>query len=115
MNIKSSTKPVIKEVVDNHEVVEKRQKSLTAGASILVKLAVGISMMYVSPVSGFMNLTGTTAVVTNAGFSSLCADAAKSLIENNGDPSKAIKDLSNKETATLCNKKRLTLSQFGLN
>ena len=99
MNIKSDTKPIIKEVVDKHEVVEKRQKSLTAGASILVKLAVGISMMYVNPVSGFMNLSGTTAVVTNAGFSSLCADASKSLIENNGDPSKAIKDLSNKQTA----------------
>ena len=98
-NIKSDTKPIIKKVDDKHEVVEKRQKSLTAGASILVKLAVGISMMYVSPVSGFMNLSGTTAVVTNAGFSSLCADASKSLIENNGDPAKATKDLSNKQTA----------------
>lgn len=97
-NIKSSTPITIKEVTDKHDVKEQSQKSLTPGASLITKLAVGITMMYSAPIAGALSLSGTTAVMANAGFASLCSDSATSLIENNGDPGKAIKALSTKQT-----------------
>ena len=108
----SDSEIIFKDVDDIHQSTSKSQKCLAGGAALLTKLAVGIAMMYAMPVGAF-GLTGTTSLMVNAGFATLCSDATVCLVENDGDPGKAIKALSKSKIAMNVARSMLTAGLVG--
>jgi hypothetical protein len=95
-NLHSDTPVQYRDMIDVHEHHQHSQKSLSAGAALITKLAVGL-ILYSNPVT--FGLGGTPGVMVNAGFGALCSDAATNLIEQDGDPFKAITAMSRNGTA----------------
>ena len=88
--------------VDHHEATSKTQKNLSAGMQLLVKLTAGLGIALATGgtgIAGAFELVGTQAAMVNAGFVALCGDAAVNLVEQGGDPAKAIKAMGKNGTA----------------
>ncbi len=81
---------------DQHHSTSSTQKRLSAGFALISKLAVGL---VVGVSTGGFGLTGVQAAMVNAGFGSLCGDAAVCLVENGGDPARAIQAMGRNGTA----------------
>ncbi len=88
--------------VDHHEATSKTQKNLSAGMQLLVKLTAGLGIALATGgtgIAGAFELVGTQAAMVNAGFVALCGDAAVNLVEQGGDPARAIKAMGKNGTA----------------
>ena len=78
------------DMVDRHDSTSKSQKSLSAGAAMIVRL--GVALLVANPFAG----AGLSSTMAGAGFSTLCSDAAVSLIENDGNPGRALQAMQEK-------------------
>jgi filamentous hemagglutinin len=109
-NLHSDTPVQYRDMLDVHEHHQHSQKSLSAGAALITKLAVGL-ILYSNPVT--FGLGGTPGVMVNAGFGALCSDATVCLVENDGDPGKAIQALSKSKIAMNVARSMLTAGLVG--
>jgi hypothetical protein len=70
----------------------KVTKSLSAGASLLIKLAMVVATY------GVLGMETLTAHMASASYSTLCGQAGVALVKNNGDPLKATRALASADT-----------------
>ncbi len=80
----SGVKPTYTKVVDHHDSSSKSQKSLSMGAALVLKLALTLSMG--NPFAA----SSIPTAMTSAGYSTLCGEAMVCLVENNGNPGRAM-------------------------
>lgn len=92
-----STSPVqYTDLVDIHEHHHHSQKSLTAGAAMIVKLAIAVAAMYAAPLAGALG-GGIPGAMVSAGVGTLCGDTAVCLIENDGDLGRTMRELGKRD------------------
>ena len=87
----SDSEIIFKDIDDKHESTNKSQKSLTAGAALVLSLAV--TMATGNPLAA----SSIPSAMLNAGYGTLCSQAAICLVEQNGDPNKAITELGKRD------------------
>ncbi len=80
--------------VDQHEQTSKTQKNLSAGMQLLIRGAAGLALACTGAFAGTFSLMGTQAAMVEAGFVTLCSDAAVGLVNNGGDPFKTINGMA---------------------
>lgn len=79
------------DVEDQHHSTTKTQKSLSTGASLILSLAVSLATG--NPFSA----SSLSAAMIDAGYGTLCSQAATCLVEQDGDPTRAVKALSERD------------------
>ena len=72
------------DVVDHHDSSSKSQKSLSMGAALVLKLALTLSMG--NPFAA----SSIPSAMASAGYSTLCSEAMVCLVENDGNPGRAM-------------------------
>ena len=72
------------DVLDHHDSSSKSQKSLSMGAALVLKLALTLSMgnPFAAP--------SIPSAMASAGYSTLCSEAMVCLVENDGNPGRAM-------------------------
>jgi hypothetical protein len=93
-NITSDSTVAYLDVLDHHDSSSKSQKSLSAGAALIVRLAVTLPML-LNPVT--FGLSGTTGVMANAGYGTLCSELWVNMIEQDGNVGRALKAMEKKD------------------
>ena len=88
----SDSEIIFKDVDDIHQSTSKSQKNLTAGASLLISLAVTI--LTVNPAFASSSIP---AAMLSAGYGTLCSQAAICLVEKDGNPGKALNELGKRD------------------
>jgi hypothetical protein len=81
-------------VMDVHDSSSKSQKSLSAGAALIVRLAVTLPML-LNPAT--FGLSGTYGVMANAGYGTLCSELWVNMIEQDGNVGRALKAMEKKD------------------
>jgi hypothetical protein len=82
------------DVLDHHDSSSKSQKSLSAGAALIVRLAVTLPML-LNPAT--FGLSGTYGVMANAGYGTLCSELWVNMIEQDGNVGRALKAMEKKD------------------
>jgi hypothetical protein len=72
------------DVADHHDSSSKSQKSLSMGAALVLKLALTLSMG--NPFAA----SSIPSAMASAGYSTLCSEAMVCLVENDGNPGRAM-------------------------
>jgi hypothetical protein len=89
-NLITDAPPVMRLVQDQHHSTSKSQKSLSAGAAMIVRL--GVALLVANPFAG----GGLSSTMVGAGFDTLCSEAAVNMIENDGNPGRALQAMREK-------------------
>lgn len=82
------------DVLDHHDSSSKSQKSLSAGAALIVRLAVTLPML-LNPAT--FGISGTYGVMANAGYGTLCSELWVNMIEQDGNVGRALKAMEKKD------------------
>ncbi len=106
-NIQSHNAVVTYQVLDPQYVHDSKTiQGPSQGLLIVVSLAAGIATFGTGTaiaesafVTGLLGTGAATGAAVAAGFSALCGQAAVSLLQNEGNPLKAVESLASKETA----------------
>jgi hypothetical protein len=88
----SESEIIFKDVDDIHQSTSKSQKNLTAGASLLISLAVTI--LTANPAFASSSIP---AAMLSAGYGTLCSQAALCLVEKDGNFGKAMNELGKRD------------------
>ncbi len=78
------------DMIDQHHYTSKSQKSLSAGAAMVVRL--GVALLVANPFAG----GGLSSTMAGAGFDTLCSETAINMIENDGNPGRALQAMREK-------------------